>query len=304
MADFHVPDSFARFSIQVERRFVALVQKRVLTGINMLQLRSWWCNFESDEERYLAAHLLDSLIFRTDQMLWSSSRHVLQMMLPNILNRLGRLRSLDLQEFLGSLTGTRKETGIRFVAVDGTFAKKPKSGGELMRLFARATGLRGNLQVRPEHLEKLPDAVKVLVFLDDCLGTGTQFEEFSRFYKLENQAKQRHLIYLPFVAHSQGVSNLKRDCPWLVIEPVETVGQSADFYFEDKEKPGIWNRDKSNHVDDVREFYSETMKLRGASGKEGDYCLNLSLGFESSTPNNTLKAFFSNEGDWSALLIR
>ncbi|HJV74706.1 MAG TPA: hypothetical protein VJ654_10825 [Noviherbaspirillum sp.] len=133
MMEFHIPDGFARFASQVERRFAVLLQKRVLTGIDVLQLRKWLNNFESDEERYLAAHLLDSLVLRTDKMLASSSEHVLQMLLPNALISCNRFKVDDLAEFISRMTSGKTETGIRFVAVDGTFEKTPgKSGAALI----------------------------------------------------------------------------------------------------------------------------------------------------------------------------
>lgn len=304
MPDFYIPNSFARFASQVERRFSVLLQKRVLTGIDMLQLRKWLGNFESDEERYLAAHLLDSLVFRTEKMLASSSNHVLQMLLPNILMRCGQLRSPDLQDFLTTMTCGKTETGIRFVAVDGTFATRPKSGGELIRLFSRATDVRNDLLVRPENICELGPAVKVLVFLDDCLGTGTQFKRFSDFYKLHEQVPNRMLIYIPFVAHRRGIHNLREACPALQVYPVEILGPNADFYYEDPKNPGIWNRDKFNSVEAVRKFYGKTLVSCSVSPKENKFCLNLSLCFSISTPNNTLKAFFSQEGSWERLFVR
>lgn len=304
MPEFHIPRDFARFANQVERRFSVLLQKRVLTGIEILQLRNWRNNFESDEERYLAAHLLDSLVFRTEKMLASSSNHVLQMMLPNILMRCGRLHSPDLHDFLNKMTQGTAETGMRFVPVDGLFATKPKSGGELVRLFERATGVRDNLLVRPENIHKLGAAVKTLVFLDDCLGTGTQFKKFSDFYKLPQYAPARTLIYIPFVAHREGIEKLRQTCQSVLVCPVEVLGPNADFFYEDPDRAGIWNRDKYNTVEAVRKFYGETLEKRQVSLKEGAFCLNLSLGFNISTPNNTLKAFFSQEGSWERLLVR
>jgi hypothetical protein len=302
---FFIPDLNARFSTMVEKRFDVLIKKRVLQGIEVLQLRNWLGNFQSDEARYLAAQLLDSLVYRSDKMLESSSNHVLQMMLPNVLSHAGEYKASDLHTFLERIVKGDTSLGIRFVVVDGTFTREPgKSGSTVLRTFGRATGVPDSLFMRPENLSGLGRDVRALVFLDDCLGTGTQFVKYSKHYKLKNQCAMRKLIYVPYVAHEDGIRALHNNFPELIVRPAETLGANSDFFAADPQNPSIWARDKKNSVADVKAFYKRILKDRGVNPNESEFCLNLSLAFSMSAPNNTLKIFHTTEGQWSRLVIR
>ncbi len=302
---FKIPSGYERFANEVFARFRNLLDKNVFTGIAKLTLREWQSNFATDDEHYLAAHLLDALILRTDPMVDSASQHVVEMVLPKILVKQGLYVSPDIDAFVKSLGDGDIGLGLRFVAVDGNeLAPTPgKSGAQLIRHFSRAADINKNLLLRPENMEQLQDDVRVLVFLDDCVGTGTQFGKFSTAYKLEDLAKRHCLIYIPFVAHPKGLTKLNNKYPFLHVTPVEVLGPLSNFFAECPLNPGVWARDRSNSVVDIKAFYSELMARKGVS-PEPSFGLNLSLGFSFSTPNNTLKAYFSNQGMWKRLLVR
>lgn len=312
MTDFVVPDSFSRFANQVQRRFEMLLKKHVITGIDLNDLRLWWRNFESEEELYLAAHLLDSLVYRTNAMLDSSSHHILHMILPNVLEKLGKRRWSDLTQFLKLIHSGSNTLKMRFLAVEGKFLEANgtfahpvgKSGSTLLRTFARATSVPNRLLMHPDEICALDADIDVLIFIDDCLGTGTQFLKFARAYELATQSKNRTLVYIPFVAHINGVSELKKQLPNLVVSPVELLGSGTDFFAGHSENPNVWHRDKLNTAKSVEHFYIEFLKRKGLRNPISNYCLNLSLAFEISTPNNTLKAFYSKEGNWNKLFVR
>jgi hypothetical protein len=302
---FKIPTGYERFASEVFARFRNLLDKNVFTGITKLTLREWESNFATDEERYLAAHLLDALILRTDPMVASTSQHVVEMVLPTILVELRHYMSQSIDEFVQSLSNGDTDLGLRFVAVDGNLlaAAPGKSGALLIRHFSRATNISKNLLLRPENMAQLQGDVKVLVFLDDCVGTGKQFGKFSTVYKLSELSERHTLIYIPFVAHPTGLEDLNKKYPFLHVTPVEVLGPQSDFFAERPSSPGIWNRDSTNTVADIKAFYSALMTRKGVT-REPRFGLNLSLGFSFSTPNNTLKAYFSDQGSWKRLLVR
>jgi hypothetical protein len=311
MTGFFVPDEFSRFSSQVFRRFEILLRKGVISGIELLHERQWLKNFETDEERYLAAHLLDALVFRSEAMLESSCRHVLQMILPNELERLKIHRAGDLDGFLKSVRDGKPQPGLRFTAVDGKLKSKTgqvrktvaKSGPSLLRMFKRATSIPDGLLIHADDICRQGREVEAVVILDDCLGTGQQFEDFARAYELAQQAQRRAVIYIPFVAHKTGLGQLQTTLPEIHVSPIEVLGAASDFFAID-DKSGNWRRDGCNTAHDVREFYKQVLRRRGANSTESQYCLNLSLGFQLSTPNNTLKAYYCTDGEWNRLLVR
>mgnify|MGYP001185888906 FL=1 len=302
---FKIPTGYERFANEVFARFRNLLDKNVFSGITKLTLREWESNFATDEERYLAAHLLDALIFRTDPMVASTSQHVVEMVLPKILIEQRLYASSTIDAFVEALGNGDTALGLRFVAVDGNLlASVPgKSGALLIRHFSRAANIHKNLLWRPENMVQLQDDVRVLVFLDDCVGTGRQFGKFSRVYKLAELSERYTLIYIPFVAHHTGLNDLNQKYPFLHITPVEVLGPQSDFFAECPSSPGIWVRDRSNTVAEIKAFYSALMRRRGVT-RSTNFGLNLSLGFSFSTPNNTLKAYFSDQGTWKRLLVR
>jgi hypothetical protein len=310
--DFVVPENFSNFATQVRRRFEMLLKNRVITGVEIIELRQWWRNFDSEEELYLAAHLLDSLVYRTNAMLDSSSHHVLHMILPNALERLGKNRWDNLTHFLKLIRSGNKTLKIRFLAVEGKFLETngtltlpaAKSGPTLLRTFARATSVPDSLLIQPDGIHTLDKDIDILIFIDDCLGTGEQFLKFAGAYELEIQSKNRTLIYIPYVAHIEGVAKLKKHLPNLIVCPIELLGPGTDFFSGHCENPALWHRDNTNTAKSVEDFYIEFLKRKGIKNPISKFCLNLSLAFEISTPNNTLKAFYSTEGDWNRLFVR
>lgn len=301
---FFIPDEYARFSCEVFDRFKILLSKNIFTGISQLTFRQWLANFQTEEESYLAAHLVDSLILRTDLMLDSTSRHIVEMCLPKILKRHNNYTSPDISSFTRSLSSGDLSLGLRFVAVDGTFSKAPaKSGATLIRIFSRATGIPKRLLVRPENLTTLPDTVKTLIFLDDCVGTGRQFDGFCDSYQLSTLASRFELVYIPLLGHQQGIDFLNQRHPHVKVYPVEVLGPSCNFFQSSASNLSTWAKDNTNSVGDVQNFYDDLLRRKGVS-KESEFCLNLSLAFSFSTPNNTLKAYFSDQGTWNRLLVR
>lgn len=311
MPEFIVVDE--RYSSRVRRQFEMLIRNGVITGIDFKSLQAWWLNFETSEEQYLAAHLLDSLVYRTESMLQSSSRHIVHMILPNILENVGKKRWADLSDFLSRTRAGDKTLRLRIGSVDGNFENAQgvvtktvaKSGPALLRLFKRATGVDDAMLLTPDCIRSLRlDQCDALILLDDCLGTGTQFENFARAYQLERQPEQRAVIYIPYVAHTKGIDHLKKQCPRVHVTPVETLGDSADFFSGDKDDQALWRRDKTNSVAVTRYFYEELLRRKTGSKGEGHYNLNLSLAFHGATPNNSLKAFYTDDAGWRPLFKR
>lgn len=311
MPEFTVVDE--RYSSRVRRQFEMLIRNGVITGIDFKSLQAWWLNFETSEEQYLAAHLLDSLVYRTESMLQSSSRHIVHMILPNILENTGKKRWSDLSDFLSRMRAGDKTLRLRIGSVDGNFENtrgvvtKPvaKSGPALLRLFKRATDVDDGMLLSSDSIRSLRlDQCDALILLDDCLGTGTQFESFARAYQLERQPEQRAVIYIPYVAHAKGIAHLKERCPRVHVAPVETLGDGADFFNGHKDDQALWRRDKTNSVVAARNFYEELLRRKAGSKGEGHYSLNLSLAFHGATPNNSLKAFYTDDAGWRPLFKR
>ena len=300
---FHVTETYAGLFEEVERRFRLLLNKNVVTGITETQFDLWLSNLMTEEEQYLGARLLENLTFRSEPMVGSALGHIMECILPSELRRCG-LQPRSVDEFVASLRTPGRDRPVCFVEVDDPKGRLPgKSGAVIMRELHRLGRVDKALTCLPENIGGLPKSVKCLVFIDDMLGTGTQFKAFCDKYQLERQAADRTLIYSPLAAYQTGLEHLAQTCPWMKVCPVEQFGEQHRFFRGDADRPELWAIDKINTVADVRCFVDDLYNHHGIR-PAGDYALELLLGFHHATPNNTLPLMYAQTPSWNNLLIR
>lgn len=300
---FHVPEEHAGVADEVERRFGLLLCKNIITGVSETKFNKWLSNFITDEDKYFAARLLENLTFRSEAMVRCAIDHILQCILPGELRRAGvEVGSVD--AFLESVRTGQASHPVRFVEVADAKGRQPgKSGPVLMRELHRLSGVSNSLLCYAEHLGGLPKSVKCLVFVDDMLGTGTQFKGFADAHALRDFAVDRQLLYCPLAAYKTGLEVLGQECNWLKVCPVEEFGGQHRFFRELHDAPGVWAIDGRNTVEDARE-HMRGLCDRAGIRPEGRYGLELLIGFHHATPNNTLKIMYENSRTWNNLLTR
>ncbi|WP_434137038.1 hypothetical protein JQR88_25715 (plasmid) [Pseudomonas luteola] len=300
---FHVPDANHDLLEDVLDRFRVLLKKSAITGIDEIKLDRWVANFRTDEEKYLAACMLNRLIYRSQAMIESSIDHLLHCLLPTYLRKINLFSHPHIEDFLEALQCNNPNYPIRLVGVEGSRAiDTGKSGAVIIRYYKRRAGISQHLTCRPDKLRELSPKVRCLVFVDDMLGTGTQFKKFAQEHAL-HEKNDIQIVYCPLIAHAEGLKKLQGECPWLTVLPVEVLDHQHDFFCELKNRPGVWAVDSANSVVEVKEFY-EQLSTKYGIPKISEFGLGLVLGFEHSTPNNTLSMLWANSGKWAALLTR
>lgn len=301
---FHVPSDRRGFYGDVVHRFRHLLHKGIITGIDPIRLNGWLGNFFTDEDKYLAAHLLSRLTYRADAMVKSSFQHLAHCELPCVLRAKRILAFDDLDSFGRILSGDDAATPFRFVAVDGTFEKTPgKSGAVVIRAFRRHLNVSKLLLCRPERLAELPASVKALIFVDDLVGTGHQFQIFSTHYKLAELTKQRTLVYCPLLAFKSGLTDLAKNLPWLEIHPVETLDEGHQFFHPSYKDETIWGADEANTVLDVRAHVADLCK-HNQIPTTTRHTLDLVVAFEHAVPNNSVSMLSMKSARWQPLFDR
>ena len=300
----HVPQDRQGFFTDVDHRFRLLLRKGIISGIDPIRLNNWLANFVTAEDKYLAGHILNGLTNRSDAMVKSSFQHLMDCELPSLLRGQGNFPFPDLEALYTALREGDLALPIRIVAVDGTFEATPgKSGGVMIRQFKRHLNVSKALLCRPERLGELPDTVKVLVFIDDLVGTGKQFKSFAKHYELEVHAKTRCLVYCPLLAFDQGLLKLREALPWLQILPVETLDSSHQFFRGCAAAPQVWGVDSVNTVQDVRDHVSDLCQ-RNNIPPHTRHCLDLVVAFEHAVPNNSLPMLSIKSAQWQPLFDR
>lgn len=301
---FIVPKDWFGFFDEINHRFRLLLYKGIITGIDPIQLNGWLANFRSPEDKYLAAHVLNGLTYRSGAMVRSSFLHLVHCELLPVLRTSANLVFPDLEAFDASLHSGDESSALRFVAVDGTFEETPgKSGSVVIRQFRRHLRVSKRLLCRPENISGLPDTVRALVFVDDMVGTGRQFKTFAEFYKLADHVDKRALIYCPLLAFDEGVAKIKMALPWLEIHPVETLSASHRFFRPSADNPQLWGADSTNLVQDVRTHVTELCR-RGGLPEKTRHSLDLLVAFEHAVPNNSMPLLSIKTGRWQPLFDR
>lgn len=302
---FFIPDSFHGLFEEVNQRFRLLMRKQVVTGIDETRLEGWLSNFRTDEDLYLAARLLNGLMFRSHDMMCSSIDHLVQCVLPTELRHAGLFEYRSIDAFLDTLKEGLPDHPLRFVGIDGSVVgEEPgKSGAVIIRKFRQHVRISKKLTCRPENMTSLPGTVKAIVFLDDIIGKGTQFGKFATTHHVGDMAADRKLFYCPLVGFKSGIERTRSKHPWLSVQPIEVLDERHRFYYAKSETPSIWAADGHNTVADVKAHVQYLAQAGGipANTQNG---LELLLGFEGATPNNTLPLLWATSDRWNSLLIR
>lgn len=301
---FNVPSNRLSFFDEIDHRFRLLLHKGIITGIDQIRLNGWLANFKSPEDKYLAAHILNGLTYRSDAMVRSSFQHLVDCELPQVLRTSANLEFPDLNTFDTSLREGDEMSELRFVAVDGTFEDTPgKSGAVVIRQFRRHLNISKKLLCRPENLADLPDTVRALVFIDDMVGTGRQFKNFAKYYELSNHVGKRALIYCPLLAFDSGVTKISMALPWLEIRPVEILGAGHRFFRPLERDPKLWGADATNQVQDVCDHVNDLCR-RGELPAKTKHSLDLVVAFEHAVPNNSMPLLSIKTARWQPLFDR
>lgn len=301
---FIVPEQYEGFFGESVRRFRLLLQKQVLTGIESNSLNLWLANFRSTNEQYLAAHLLNCLIYRSENMLCSSFQHLIHSELPTFLQSNGFSINYGLSHFRTELENADANYPLRFVAVDGSFEAIPgKSGATIIRTFRRHLAVNKRILCKPENIHTLPASVRYLIFIDDILGTGKQFSSFVDYYKLPEMVNRFSMAYSPQISYISGLVALYEKYPWLTVMPIERLDDQNQFFRHKNDKPDIWYADGENKVADVKSFY-DSLATRAGIPKRTRYSLDLTVLFQHAGPNNTLSAYWARSEQWAPLIPR
>jgi len=80
---FVVPSDGPTFIEQVRIRCEDLVRCDIWADLSIQRLNQWWSNFRTDIERYFAACLLDSVIYRSEAQTVALMRQLVQRALPD-----------------------------------------------------------------------------------------------------------------------------------------------------------------------------------------------------------------------------
>jgi hypothetical protein len=305
-ARFSVPQHGLSYPTVILSRGLDLIERGVWAGMKAVRLRRWMKNFVTDEDRYFAACVLDGLIYRSDEQTTALVRHLFERSLSDLVRAsscpLGRLD--DWLERLRSDVDPK----IRLVPAVKRADATHKSAHLVSRLMKRQLSVRPNWVAKPwEIAAHITRGAQVLVFIDDFLGTGKQFEELIVSENLGWIFGSAYVIYAPFAAHRAGIEYLNSPSryPALKIVAAEVLDKRHQLF----ESDGCVFDDGINTPELAQMHYFDMLGRVGISLTGDDRLgfggLGLSYCFEHAVPDNNLPLLWHpGRSDWVPLFDR
>lgn len=288
----------------VHRRVECLVSTQ-LWDLDRSRLNGWWSQFCTKTERFFAACLLDSLIYRSRNQFSAGIRTLYRQSVRwAAVKEVPGTDDLDLIRLL-----QQQQPGlVRLTPVICEHDPPTKSGPLILRRTKKALDIREECMAWPWSLRKLIDQahIQVVVFVDDFLGTGDQFCEFISTMLKGDLDSGVNWIYAPIVAHAQGVQKVRSAFPQITIVHAELLDEQHDFFNEH-----YWLTVSNGAISsaDATDFYESFLRkhrlqasLKSPAKGYGD--LSLCFGFEHATPDNTLPILWHSDTSWTNLLQR
>jgi hypothetical protein len=280
-----------------------LIRYNYWDGISETTFCKWFNNFETLDERYLAAAILSSLIYRNQISIQAFGAQLFQITIPNYLEKHSIHTVECIDSWMQSLNHSRvSKFPFRFSTLEGIDDKPGKSGSAIFRSLKK-TFFNGDLGVGTQAYEKIlkNKNIKILILFDDILGTGRQFDTYmKKFNPSEYKVK---ILYCPFVAQKDGIKFINTKYPSVDIIPIETIDNTCGLFSKTNK---LFSLCDNTEIEEFKSLYinmtqKKEFKISGVFG-EGDQALTFL--FNDSTPNNNIAALWYQDDNWNQLVKR
>lgn len=300
MSHLVLPENSHQFTASI----VADCRQMIAMGIwdiPIMRLEGWLNQFCSEEERFFSACLLDQLIYRTSKQFEAG---ILGLFRSNLNGAVCRGAP---DHALTQMLAGWEEKNIRLVPVISDSDPPTKSGPLVLRRIERLLNVRRKWMLWPwKALEQIKNGdICTLIFIDDFLGSGQQFESFFSTWGFNGVTSGIHCVYAPVLAHQNGINHLNGAIPDLLITSAEVLDETHGFFSE-----AVWGRLGQGVVsaEDAKNWYESFETLHGfkptAVKSHGVGELGLALGLSHATPNNSLPILWATTNGWHPLLER
>ena len=288
---FHLPKNALPYTQSVITRCNDLIDVGICDGINELRFKGWLNNFKSEEEQYFSACILDGLIYRSKDQVIAMIEQLFQRTLPD-LQAEHPMPFNEITDWIEDLKKDANKLPLRLVAVKGEHDPGTISSNNILRHMEKEFGTNTGIN----------SGIKTFIFIDDFMGTGTQFQELCDEIDIKTILRDNYVAFTPLVSHVEGLQSLSRYALDLKIKPVEILNESH----------GIFSPQSScfyeNTGDDAEEFYCDLVTSRGLKlpvDRTGYGKLEILYAIEGVAPDNCLPILWHSEpGKWNPLFAR
>lgn len=229
---------------EVTDKMKTFSEMRLLPMQKDFSFENWLENFKNQEDREVAAHILQHFIYFSDDLI--------NQMLRTVVGRCGYYFS---QRDPGWSHGSFKDN-CWYSFVQGENADHVTDSGYI---FTRK--LRDVLNIPDNRiidfgalfrkLENHSFTPQNVILVDDFVGTGAQTDKAWNIHSLgslnmtlsEHQSRYGHrIVYAPLIVNDVGLNRIKQKCPNLHLEFVHHLGPEYNLFHEDCP---CWNGDQA-----------------------------------------------------------
>ena len=197
-SQFRLPKDALIYTRSIFDRSRYLIAYNIWSGLPPHRLDTWINNFQSPEEQYFAAKVLDALIYRPKSQTIALLQHLFQRTIPD-LERSHKIFS-PLMNIYPNMTHT-SEPHVRIVPVLVPGEAPIKSGAIVGRHLRRSLRFHSDWFLDSSRVQENIRKGSVIVFIDDFLGTGNQFIEFVEDANLQISIDSGKCVYPPVALH-------------------------------------------------------------------------------------------------------
>jgi len=304
---FQVPDRGMIFVRRVFERCLDLASTRIWGDISFTRLRAWQNNFRTETEKYFAACLLDSLIYRSTDQTVAMLNQLLQVSIPDSLRRHGLLSATEIDSYMDAFTavGRSRDLGIRFVPVVLKQEGPYKSAYTICRMLKQECNINKRFIIAPVNIQKeMRKKARILVFIDDITATGLKSRKFINEWLRDGLPTGVSAIYAPLVACETAMTQFKQQFPGILVDCVELLDESYSLF----SPSSLAFNDGVNTPQGAKDFYHCLVADRQLSlpkeFADGFGDLALTYVFSHAVPNNCLPLLWVTGDRWESLFPR
>lgn len=282
-----------------------LVSSGLWKEVNLRTLQNWIEYFESDEEKLLCGLLLDSLVFRSRAQTQALLSNVIEKSIPQLIQSSHPEFSRDLHRILSAKYPGKEREEIIIVPVIRDIDPPTKSGPLVARLYKKDIGINEKFMEWPWKLQARTTQAKIVIFIDDFVGTGDQFLEF---YKLFFSSQPSHegikYIYAPLGACKAGLDKIKEELPRIKICQAEAILQENKFFSGMPLRYKGIDEEFSKKMKSTYEVFLKKVGLGKLKDKLGYGELELTYAYSHGTPNATLPILWAANEQYQPIFSR
>jgi len=248
---------------------------------------------------------LDALIYRSENQTRALIEQLFQRVLPDLAAEGGWTNLID-RNWMDLLGDLSRDPQIRLVAVARNDDPPLKSSYAILRLMKRHFRVQEEWTTAAWNLgvSGLTNDTAI-IFVDDFLGTGDQFEKFFTAESLAAVTAGMRVAYVPLVAFTEGIEYLERGMSGLRVRAVEVLSNKHRLFHSESD----CFSDGSNSPSSAEDFYYDLLSSKGiplmGNERRGHGGLELAYAFQHAAPDNCLPIlWWAESSQWIPLFNR